>query len=76
MASSRELLFDLGELQFSKPSIIIESPTKIETSKKRVGKSCNVAARAGHISRDLPVETLGASALMSRTKQRLSVSKI
>ncbi len=42
----------------TKPLIIVESPTKIKTLKKYVGKAYNVAASAGHI-RDLPVKTLG-----------------
>ena len=42
----------------AKPLIIVESPTKIKTLKKYVGKDYNVAASAGHI-RDLPVKTLG-----------------
>jgi DNA topoisomerase I len=42
----------------TKPLIIVESPTKIKTLKKYVGKHYNVAASAGHI-RDLPVKTLG-----------------
>lgn len=42
----------------AKPLIIVESPTKIKTLKKYVGKGYNVAASAGHI-RDLPVKTLG-----------------
>ncbi len=41
-----------------KPLIIVESPTKIKTLKKYVGKEYNVAASAGHI-RDLPVKNLG-----------------
>lgn len=41
-----------------KPLIIVESPTKIKTLKKYVGKGYNVAASAGHI-RDLPVKKLG-----------------
>jgi len=41
-----------------KPLIIVESPTKIKTLQKYVGKEYNVAASAGHI-RDLPVKTLG-----------------
>ena len=41
-----------------KPLIIVESPTKIKTLKKYVGKMYNVAASAGHI-RDLPVKSLG-----------------
>lgn len=42
----------------TKPLIIVESPTKIKTLTKYVGKEYNVAASAGHI-RDLPVKTLG-----------------
>ncbi|MCP3876567.1 MAG: type I DNA topoisomerase [Desulfobacteraceae bacterium] len=42
----------------TKPLIIVESPTKIRTLKKYVGKEFKVGASAGHI-RDLPVKTLG-----------------
>ncbi len=42
----------------AKPLIIVESPTKIKTLQKYVGKGYNVAASAGHI-RDLPVKNLG-----------------
>ncbi|NOX32601.1 MAG: type I DNA topoisomerase [Deltaproteobacteria bacterium] len=42
----------------TKPLIIVESPTKIKTLKKYVGKEFKIAASAGHI-RDLPVKTLG-----------------
>ncbi len=42
----------------TKPLIIVESPTKIKTLKKYIGKDFNIAASAGHI-RDLPVKTLG-----------------
>ncbi len=42
----------------TKPLIIVESPTKIKTLSKYVGKSYRVAATAGHI-RDLPVSKLG-----------------
>ena len=42
----------------TKPLIIVESPTKIKTLKKYIGKEFNIAASAGHI-RDLPINTLG-----------------
>ncbi|RLC03335.1 MAG: type I DNA topoisomerase [Deltaproteobacteria bacterium] len=42
----------------TKPLIIVESPTKIKTLKKYVGKNFIIGASAGHI-RDLPVKTLG-----------------
>ncbi len=42
----------------AKPLIIVESPTKIKTLTKYIGKDYNVAASAGHI-RDLPIKTLG-----------------
>ncbi|MCP4022763.1 MAG: type I DNA topoisomerase, partial [Desulfobacteraceae bacterium] len=42
----------------TKPLIIVESPTKIKTLKKYVGKNYNVTASAGHI-RDLPLKDLG-----------------
>lgn len=42
----------------TKPLIIVESPTKIRTLKKYIGKSYTIAASAGHI-RDLPVKKLG-----------------
>jgi len=42
----------------TKPLIIVESPTKIKTLKKYVGKNFNIGASAGHI-RDLPVKNLG-----------------
>ncbi len=42
----------------TKPLIIVESPTKIKTLKKYVGKKFKIGASAGHI-RDLPVKNLG-----------------
>ncbi|MCP3944934.1 MAG: type I DNA topoisomerase [Desulfobacteraceae bacterium] len=42
----------------AKPLIIVESPTKIKTLTKYIGKNYNVAASAGHI-RDLPVKNIG-----------------
>ena len=42
----------------NKPLLIVESPTKIKTIKKYVGKNYNVAATVGHI-KDLPQKELG-----------------
>ena len=42
----------------SKPLIIVESPTKIRTIKKYVGRDYNVAATVGHI-KDLPAREIG-----------------
>ena len=42
----------------SKPLLIVESPTKVKTLKKYIGKTFNVAATAGHI-KDLPQKELG-----------------
>ena len=42
----------------AKPLLIVESPTKIKTLKKYIGKNYNVAATVGHI-RDLPPKELG-----------------
>jgi DNA topoisomerase-1 len=42
----------------SKPLIVVESPTKIRTIKKYVGRDYNVAATVGHI-RDLPAKEIG-----------------
>ncbi|MCD6271706.1 MAG: type I DNA topoisomerase [Deltaproteobacteria bacterium] len=42
----------------SKPLIVVESPTKIRTIKKYIGKNYNVAATVGHIM-DLPRKEIG-----------------
>ena len=42
----------------SKPLVVVESPTKVKTIKKYLGKDYNVAATVGHI-KDLPVKDLG-----------------
>ncbi len=42
----------------SKPLLIVESPTKIKTLKKYIGKNYKVVATVGHI-RDLPPKELG-----------------
>ncbi|OQY02378.1 MAG: DNA topoisomerase I [Desulfobacteraceae bacterium 4572_130] len=42
----------------TKPFLIVESPTKIKTLKKYIGKEYNVGATVGHI-RDLPPKELG-----------------
>ena len=42
----------------SKPLIVVESPTKIRTIKKYIGKDYDVAATVGHIM-DLPVKEIG-----------------
>jgi len=42
----------------SKPLLIVESPTKVKTLKKYLGKAYNVTATAGHI-KDLPQKELG-----------------
>jgi len=42
----------------TKPLVVVESPTKIRTLKKYIGKDYNIAATVGHI-RDLPPRNLG-----------------
>jgi DNA topoisomerase-1 len=42
----------------SKPLVVVESPTKVRTIKKYLGKDYNVAATVGHI-KDLPSKDLG-----------------
>ena len=42
----------------SKPLVVVESPTKVKTIKKYLGKDYNVAATVGHI-KDLPVKEMG-----------------
>jgi len=42
----------------TKPLVIVESPTKVRTIKKYLGKDYNVAATVGHI-KDLPLKELG-----------------
>ncbi len=42
----------------SKPLVIVESPTKIKTLQKYIGKDFNLAATAGHI-KDLPPKEIG-----------------
>jgi DNA topoisomerase-1 len=42
----------------SRPLVIVESPTKIKTVKKYLGRQYNVAATVGHI-KDLPAKEIG-----------------
>jgi DNA topoisomerase-1 len=42
----------------TKPLVVVESPTKVRTIKKYLGKNYNVAATVGHI-RDLPPKEIG-----------------
>jgi DNA topoisomerase-1 len=42
----------------SKPLVVVESPTKVRTIKKYLGKDYNVVATVGHI-RDLPAKEIG-----------------
>jgi DNA topoisomerase-1 len=45
-------------LTVSKPLVVVESPTKVRTIKKYLGKDYNVAATVGHI-KDLPGKEMG-----------------
>lgn len=42
----------------TKPLVVVESPTKVRTIKKYIGKDFNVAATVGHI-KDLPLRDIG-----------------
>ncbi len=42
----------------TKPLVVVESPTKVRTIKKYIGKKFNVAATSGHI-KDLPKKEMG-----------------
>ena len=42
----------------SKPLVVVESPTKVRTIKKYLGKDYNVVATVGHI-KDLPPKEIG-----------------
>jgi DNA topoisomerase-1 len=42
----------------SKPLVVVESPTKVKTIKKYLGRAYNVAATVGHI-KDLPAKEMG-----------------
>ena len=42
----------------AKPLVVVESPTKVRTLKKYLGKSYNIAATVGHI-KDLPKKEIG-----------------
>jgi DNA topoisomerase-1 len=42
----------------TKPLVVVESPTKVRTVKKYLGKDYNVAATVGHI-KDLPSKEMG-----------------
>jgi DNA topoisomerase-1 len=44
----------------SKPLVVVESPTKVRTIKKYLGKDFNVVATVGHI-KDLPQKEMGIS---------------
>ncbi|MCJ7774296.1 MAG: toprim domain-containing protein, partial [Desulfobacterales bacterium] len=42
----------------AKPLVVVESPTKVKTLKKYIGKDYNIVASVGHI-KDLPTKELG-----------------
>ena len=42
----------------TKPLLVVESPTKVKTLQKYLGKSYNIAATVGHL-KDLPARTMG-----------------
>ncbi len=42
----------------SKPLVVVESPTKVKTLEKYLGKNYKIAATVGHI-RDLPDKEMG-----------------
>ena len=46
------------DLPVTKPLVIVESPTKVRTIKKYLGKDYNVAATVGHL-KDLPEREIG-----------------
>jgi DNA topoisomerase-1 len=49
--------FERGNI-VAKPLVVVESPTKVRTLKKYLGKSYNIAATVGHI-KDLPKKEIG-----------------
>jgi len=42
----------------TKPLLVVESPTKVKTLKKYLGKNFNIAATVGHL-KDLPAKEMG-----------------
>ncbi len=42
----------------TKPLLVVESPTKVKTLQKYIGKDYNIAATVGHL-KDLPARTMG-----------------
>ena len=42
----------------TKPLVVVESPTKVKTLQKYIGKDYNIAATVGHL-KDLPARTMG-----------------